>query len=87
MGRRKGFNVHVKKVNPSVQVIHCIRHRENLASLELCATLHGVMKDVLQITACFKSCVYHVYLRTNSYYFIPKAGGCRGAKFYLVIWN
>ena len=44
MGGRKGFAVYVKKVNPSVQVIHCTLHRENLASFELNATLHSVMK-------------------------------------------
>ena len=85
MGRRKGFAVYVKKVNPSVQVIHCMLHQENLASLELSVTLRGVMKNVLQIITCFKSCVHQVELLTNSYYFIPKAGGCHAAKFYLVI--
>ena len=35
----KGFAAHVKKINPSVQVIRCVLHRENLASRELSATL------------------------------------------------
>ena len=85
VGCRKGFAIHVEKVNPSDQVIHCMFHRENLASLEFSATLHGFMKDELKIIASLKSCVHHVELRTNSYYFITMAGGCHAAKFYLVI--
>ena len=79
MGCRKGFVSHVKKVNPSVQVIHCVLHRENLASRVLSSTLHDVMKNVIkivnllklvfQIFACFKSCVHDVELRTNRYWF------------------
>ena len=37
----KDFVVHVKKINPSIQVIHCVLHRENLVSRELSATLFG----------------------------------------------
>ena len=81
IGCRKGFAAHAKKVDRSVQVIHCTLHRENLASRELSAALHDVVKYVLQIIACFKRCVHHVDLRTNRYYFIPKAGGCHAAKF------
>ena len=55
IGRRKGFVAHVKKVNPSVQVIHCMLHRENLASRELSETLHRVMKDVIEIVNFVKA--------------------------------
>ena len=55
IGCRKGFVAHVKKVNPSVQVIHCMLHRENLASRELSETLHGVMKDVIEIVNFVKA--------------------------------
>ena len=55
IGCRKGFVAHVKKVNPSVQVIHCMLHRKNLASRELSETLHGVMKDVIEIVNFVKA--------------------------------
>ena len=78
---RKDFAAHIEKPNPTVQVIHCMLHRENLVSREISTTFSGVMKDVLQIIGCFKSCVHHVELRTNNYYFIPKAGDCHAPKF------
>ena len=55
IGRRKGFVAHVKKVNPSVQVIHCMLHRENLASRELSKTVHGVIKDVIEVVKFVKA--------------------------------
>ena len=38
----KGFVDHVKRINPSVQVIHCVLHRKNLA-------LFVAIKDVIEI--------------------------------------
>ena len=55
MGYPKGIVAHVKKVNPTFQVIHCMLHRENLASRELSETLYGVMKDVIDIANFVKA--------------------------------
>ena len=52
---RKGFVARVKKVYSGVQVIHCMLHRENLASRELSGTLRGVMKDVIEIVHFIKA--------------------------------
>ena len=54
IGCRKGFVAHVQKVYPSVQV-HCMLPREYLASLEFGETLHGVMKDVIEIVNFVKA--------------------------------
>ena len=55
IGCRKGFVAHVKKVNPSFQVIQCMLQRENLASRELSKTFYGVRKDVTEIVNFVKA--------------------------------
>ncbi|XP_068205386.1 protein FAM200C-like [Palaemon carinicauda] len=49
LGARQGFIVSVKQENPSVMVVHCLLHHENLASLKLSHELQKVMQEVTQV--------------------------------------
>ncbi|XP_068233587.1 SCAN domain-containing protein 3-like [Palaemon carinicauda] len=46
LGALQGFIAHVKEENPSVMVVHCLLHRENLASQKLSHELQKVMQEV-----------------------------------------
>ncbi|XP_076042004.1 protein FAM200A-like [Oratosquilla oratoria] len=49
IGSRVGFVTHIKTENPDVIIIHCLLHRENLASRRLQPDLHAVLSDAIQI--------------------------------------
>ena len=55
MGCRNEFIASIKKVNLSVEVIHCMLYRKNLAPCELSETFCGVMKDFIQIVNFVKA--------------------------------
>ena len=44
-----GFTARVRQINPRVQVIHCLLHRENLAAQHLSLDLSAVMKEVVGV--------------------------------------
>jgi len=52
---RQGFTVRVKQVNPYVQVVHCLLHRENLATKHLSPDLSAVMQEVVDVVNFIKS--------------------------------
>ena len=59
LGARHGFTARVRQVNPSVQVVHCLLHRENLAAQHLSLDLSAVMKEVVGVVNFIKaSAVY-----------------------------
>ena len=90
------FCCYVKKVYPSVQV-HCMLHRENLASPEFSEILYGVMKDVIEIVNFIKARALNSPLfeelclscgaSHRELFFIPKPGCYPAAKFYRVLEN
>ena len=49
LGARHGFTARVRQINPSVQVIHCLLHRENLVGQHLSLDLSAVMKEVVDV--------------------------------------
>jgi hypothetical protein len=49
LGPFQGFYGRVKQVQPDVVSVHCMLHRENLASKELGGELSAVMKDVVDV--------------------------------------
>ena len=55
MGHKKGFCAYVKEQNPSVMLVHCLLHRENLAAKELSPELPSVFHEVVQIVDFIKS--------------------------------
>ena len=57
LGARHGFTARVREINPSVQVIHCLLHRENLAAQHLSLDLSAVMKEVIGVVNFIKASV------------------------------
>ena len=55
LGIRKGFVTEVKKKNPAIMIVHCLLHRENLASQKLSGELSEVLKDVVGIVNFIKA--------------------------------
>lgn len=55
LGARKGFTALVKKVNPMVNVVHCLLHRENLVGRHLSPGLNEVMNEAVQIVNYIKT--------------------------------
>ena len=55
LGARRGFTARVRQINPSVQVIHCLLHRENLAAQHLSLNLSAVMKEVVGVVNFIKA--------------------------------
>ena len=55
LGVRRGFTARVRQINPSVQVIHCLLHRENLAAQHLSLNLSAVMKEVVGVVNFIKA--------------------------------
>ena len=51
----KGFVTEVKKKNPAIIIVHCLLHRENLASQKLSGELSEVLKDVVSIVNFIKA--------------------------------
>ena len=52
---RRGFTARVRQINPSVQVIHCLLHRENFAAQHLSLDLSAVMKEVVGVVNFIKA--------------------------------
>jgi hypothetical protein len=55
LGSRIGFCTRVKEVKPSVVVVHCFLHRENLATKEMQPELYSILNDAIQILNLIKS--------------------------------
>ena len=55
LGTRHGFTARVRQINPSVQVVHCLLHRENLAAQHLSLGLSAVMKEVVGVVNFIKA--------------------------------
>ena len=55
LGARHGFTARVRKINPSVQVIHCLLYRKNLAAQHLSLDLSAVMKVVVGVVNFIKA--------------------------------
>ena len=49
LGARHGFAARVRQISPSVQIIHCLLHRENLAAQHLFLDFSAVMKEVVGV--------------------------------------
>ena len=54
LGVRQGFTARVQKLNPEVKIVHCLLHRENLASQHLSQDLSTVMRDVVTVVNFIK---------------------------------
>ena len=54
-GARHCFTARVSQINPSVQVVHCLLHRENLAAQHLSLDLAAVMKEVVGVVNFIKA--------------------------------
>ena len=54
LGARHGSTARVQQENPSVVIVHCLLHRENLASRKLSHELKKVMQDVFQVGISLK---------------------------------
>ena len=55
MGSKKGFMSFVKKKNNNISVVHCLLHRENLATKEIQENLAIVFKEVVSVVNHIKS--------------------------------
>uniref|UniRef100_A0A671SGU4 DUF4371 domain-containing protein n=1 Tax=Sinocyclocheilus anshuiensis TaxID=1608454 RepID=A0A671SGU4_9TELE len=55
MGRIHGFVSRVKQVHPGIKTMHCIIHREALASKRLSPKLNEVLNDAVKIITFIKS--------------------------------
>ena len=55
LGARHGFTARVRQINPSVQVVHCLLHRENLAVQHLSLDVSAVMKEVVGVVNFIKA--------------------------------
>ena len=55
MGSKKGFMSFVKKKNNNILVVHCLLHRENLATKEIQENLAIVFKEVVSVVNYIKS--------------------------------
>ena len=49
------FSARVRQINPSVHVVHCLLHRENLAAQHLSLDLSAVMKEAVGIVNFIKA--------------------------------
>ena len=49
LGARHGFTARVRQINSSVQVVHCLLHRENLVAQHLSLDLSAAMKEVIVV--------------------------------------
>ncbi|KAK9958613.1 hypothetical protein ABG768_025346 [Culter alburnus] len=54
-GRIRGFVSRVKQVHPDIKTIHCVIHREALASKRMSPKLHEVLNDAVKIINFVKS--------------------------------
>ena len=54
-GARHGFIARVRQINPSVQVYHCLLHRENFAAQHLSLDFSAVMKEVVGVVNFIKA--------------------------------
>ena len=48
-GRLNGLMAHIKKVNPNVEWLHCIIHREAFASKKMSSELNEVLNDAVKV--------------------------------------
>ena len=55
IGARKGFVGRVKEINPDIRSVHCVLHRQNLASKRLSPELNAVMNTAVEIVNFIKS--------------------------------
>ena len=55
MGSNKGFMSFVKRKNNNISVVHCLLHRENLATKEIQENLAIVFKEVVSVVNYIKS--------------------------------
>ena len=55
LGTRKGFVAKVKEANQNVIVVHCLLHRENLASRHISSDLGAVMDNVVAVVNYIKA--------------------------------
>ena len=49
LGARQGFTARVKQVNPNVQIIYCLLHRENLTAQYLSPALSAAMQEAIAV--------------------------------------
>ena len=49
------FSARVRQINPSVQVVHCLLHRGNLAAQHLSLDLSAVIKEVVGVVNFIKA--------------------------------
>jgi hypothetical protein len=52
---KKGFQAEVQQISPHVNFIHCIIHREVLASCDLEPKLHSVLKEAVKVVNFVKA--------------------------------
>ena len=55
LGARHGFTARVRQINSSVQVVHCLLHRENLVAQHLSPYLSAAMKEVVGVVNLIKA--------------------------------
>ena len=55
LGARHGFTARAKQINPSVQAVHCLLHRENLAAHHLSLNPFAVIKEVVGVVNFIKA--------------------------------
>ncbi|KAF7668943.1 hypothetical protein LDENG_00267450 [Lucifuga dentata] len=85
-GRLNGLIAHIRKANPGVEWMHCIIHREALASKRMSEELHGVLNDAVKVINYIQSRFvnHRLFLcqdtgsDTISFCFTPMSGGCPG---------
>jgi hypothetical protein len=54
-GHKKGFQAEAQQIGPHVNFIHCIIHREGLASRDLEPKLHSVLREAVKVVNFVKS--------------------------------
>jgi hypothetical protein len=54
-GHKKGFQAEVQKISPHVNFIHCIIHREALASRGFQPKLHSVLQEAMRVVNFVKA--------------------------------
>jgi hypothetical protein len=54
-GHKKGFQAEAQQIGPHVNFIHCIFHREALASRDLEPKLHFVLQDAVKVVIFVKA--------------------------------
>ena len=55
LGARHWFTARVRQTNSSVQVVHCLLHRENLVAQRLSLDLSAAMKEVVGVVNLIKA--------------------------------